>query len=807
MIRHRATSLVVMFLVMQPCLGVVRDPVDDELVVNPTFALAGDTGPVQAWQMVEPAWTKAACRVRPVEGGLLVEGGKDPYAVAGVAQEVQGIKSGLAYAIETVCQLRDIDNALESVLVRVGWTEGGKLIQPAGMLVRGPFVEGDTARFADVLVAPDGTDGARLSLEVKWPDGGAVLWKSVSMRATTPPAPRQAKIGTVYLRPRNSTPEKNVELWCAQIDAAGRVGLDIVCLGEAITTVGAGAKVDDVAEPIPGPVTQRLGRAAARNNIWVVAGVTERAGAVVYNTAVLLDRQGQIAGQYRKVHLPREEWTKGIRPGHEYPVFETDFGTVAMQICYDWFFPESTAAFALKGAEIVFAPTWGNTLPDSDGKVDGESTFRVRARDNGVYMVPSVYSGNSLVIDPMGRILASSAGKEGVFWTEVDLTQRECLPWVGHWGSIGPRHRRPGTYGALATPGMGGRNLHEYEGADGRVSRRAHAFYYPWYGNPQTDGAYAHWNMTQVVKEGRPVRYPGGDDIAANFYPQLGCYSSDSEADIAAHMRMLRRAGVGVLSTSWWGIDDYTDRILPKLLDGAAKYGIKVCFHIEPFRGRNARTTREAIVYLIDKYGSHPAFYRYGEGQGRPLFYVYDSYLTPAQEWATTLSPDGAASIRGTRYDSVVIGLWVKEREEAFMLEGGFDGFYTYFATEGFTYGSTPANWPALARWARDNGKLFIPCVGPGYDDTRIRPWNDANTRLRAGGAYYDREFAAAVDVGPELIAIASFNEWHEGTQIEPAVPKVVGDYRYEDYGPRDAEYYLYRTRVWIERYTGLRRP
>jgi predicted amidohydrolase len=180
-----------------------------------------------------------------------------------------------------------------------------------------------------------------------------------------------------------------------------------------------------------------------------VAGLTEKAGDLVYNTAVLLDRNGRLAGRYRKIHLPREEWKNGIRPGNEYPVFETDFGTIAMQICYDWFFPETAEIFALKGAEIIFAPTWGNTLPDEGGRVDGESVFRVRARDNGVYMVPSVYDGNSLVIDPMGRILANSAGKDGVFWAEVDLNERENLEWVGYWRSIGPRHRMTDTYKAL----------------------------------------------------------------------------------------------------------------------------------------------------------------------------------------------------------------------------------------------------------------------------------------------------------------------------------------------------------------------
>lgn len=793
MMERKVACVVVVFMMLTACSGWAG-----ELVENPTFAASSAAGVPDSWEISAPTWKPAACRLRSVEGGLLVDSPEDPFSVGGIVQEIAEIEPGQAYAIEAVCQLRDIDAPLHAILVRIGWTREGKLVHPAGMLVRGPFVEGDVARFSDVLVAPAGADGARLSLEVKWPGPGAVLWQSVSMQPAARPRPRHARIGTVYLRPRNSTPEKNLDLWCEQIDAAGALGLDIVCLGEALATVGTRATIQDVAQPIPGLVTQRLGEAARQNNIWVVAGITERVADVVYNTAVLLDRQGQIAGEYRKVHLPREEWTKGVRPGDEYPVFEADFGTVAMQICYDWFFPEATAAFALQGAEIVFAPTWGNTLPDKDGMVDGESTFRVRARDNAVYMVPSVYSGNSLVIDPMGRILASSDGREGVFWAEVDLAQRECLQWVGHWGSIGPRHRRPTTYGTLTERTLGGGTLRR---PDGALNARVHTFYYPWYSNPATDGAYAHWNMTQVVRQGRPARYPGGDDIAANFYPQLGCYSSGSERDLAAHMRMLRRADVGVIGTSWWGIDDYTDRVVPKLLDSAARHGIQVCFHIEPFRGRNAQTTREAIVHIIDTYGSHPAFYRYGEGAGRPMFYVYDSYLTPASDWATILSSAGSDSIRGTQYDSVVIGLWVKQREEAFMLEGGFDGFYTYFATEGFTYGSTPANWSALATWARENDKLFIPCVGPGYDDTRIRPWNTENKRSRAGGAYYDREFEAAIAAHPDVIGITSFNEWHEGTQIEPAVPKALDGYRYEDYGARPPEYYLDRTRHWAEQY------
>ena len=424
-------------------------PAEGELVQNPDFRQAGSGNLPAQWTAWTPLVREAACAVRATPKGLRVDAPGKPYAVGGVTQDLRGVEGGRAYAVEAACDVRKLPSPFRSLWLRINWTRRGKLLHPAGMLARGPRVEGDTATFRDVLVAPKETDGARLSLEVKWPRGGSALWTRVSVRPTAMPKPRKVKVGSVYLRPTRSTPAKNLDLWCQQIDDAGKLGLDVVCLGEAITIVGTRATATDRALPVPGPVTKRLGEAARRNRLWVVAGITERDSDAVYNTAVLMDRRGRLAGTYRKVHLPREEWKKGVMPGREYPVFRTDFGIVAIQICYDWFFPEAAQLFALQGAEILFAPTWGNTLPDKDGCVDGESTFRVRARDNGLYIVPSVYSGRSMVIDPMGRILVANKGRQRLVWCEIDLARRDRLSWVGRWRDIGPRDRMPATYPRL----------------------------------------------------------------------------------------------------------------------------------------------------------------------------------------------------------------------------------------------------------------------------------------------------------------------------------------------------------------------
>jgi len=453
------TTLLLCFVLMVgvawSMAAVGEEPPGTSSTFDVTFA--SDTGQLPAgWSVWRPEWEAAACTVRATTAGVVVESPGDPWAVGGLSGEWTEVRGGQAYALTAQCELQNIPFPYRSVLLRLEWLHGGKPLHPAGMLVRGPLVDetGRLGRFDDVLVAPPEAEAMRLSLEAKWLAGGTVTWKRVTCRPTTPPPSRTVRIATVRLVPHGTTPKQNLDLWCRQIDAAGKLHADIVCLGEAILAVGTGAPLTERAFPVPGPVTERLGEAAKRNGIWVVAGVTERAEQRVYNTAVLLDRQGRLAGKYRKVHLPREEWKKGITPGTEYPVFHTDFGTVAIQICYDWFFPEPEAIFAQKGAEIIFAPTWGNTRPDRDGMVDGESTFRVRARDNGVYMVPSAYSGDSLIIDPLGRILASTNGEDGIAYADVDLNRRERLEFVGYWRAIGPHDRMPETYEWLTGKGQ-----------------------------------------------------------------------------------------------------------------------------------------------------------------------------------------------------------------------------------------------------------------------------------------------------------------------------------------------------------------
>jgi predicted amidohydrolase len=155
--------------------------------------------------------------------------------------------------------------------------------------------------------------------------------------------------------------------------------------------------------------------------MYVVAGLTERAGGVVYNTAVLIDRHGNVAGKYRKVYLPREEVEGGLTPGRDFPVFDTDFGRIGMMICWDSQYVDPARALAIQGAEILFVPAAGGYM----------TLLKARALENHLYLVSSGDDVESAIIDPTGEVLFATK-ESGVNKTiSVNLEDRHIDPWLG----------------------------------------------------------------------------------------------------------------------------------------------------------------------------------------------------------------------------------------------------------------------------------------------------------------------------------------------------------------------------------------
>lgn len=213
------------------------------------------------------------------------------------------------------------------------------------------------------------------------------------------------------------------------------------------------------------------------------------------------------------------------------------------------------------------------------------------------------------------------------------------------------------------------------------VNPRVHVFYYPWYGNPEFDSVFLHWNHEYLSNwdKNDKAEYPSGrhqppEDIGANFYPLLGCYSSNDTKTVAQHMEWIKSAGAGVLVVSWYPPEQADkqgkpfDRLFPMILDSAMNHSLKVAFHIEPYEGRTPENMKDNLEYIIGKYGGHPATYRLSKSPGStkalPVFYIYDSYLSSSRSWSALLGRSGKHSIRNTELDGIFLGLVVELRHK-----------------------------------------------------------------------------------------------------------------------------------------------
>ncbi|MCJ7500489.1 acyltransferase [bacterium] len=212
----------------------------------------------------------------------------------------------------------------------------------------------------------------------------------------------------------------------------------------------------ELAETVPGPGTDRMCEFAASNGVVIVYPLFEKAGkGEYYNSAVVIDADGTMVGVYRKVHIPNVMgWHERFYflPGNKgFPVFETRFGTIGVQISWDVFFPEGPRILALKGADLIIVPTsnahasqerWEKMIA---GNALANSTFFLRVNRVGREEKQSFY-GKSFCMDPHGEMVHRPAGsRDSVHITAIDLD--EVTRTREEWAFF--RDRRESQYGEL----------------------------------------------------------------------------------------------------------------------------------------------------------------------------------------------------------------------------------------------------------------------------------------------------------------------------------------------------------------------
>ncbi len=252
------------------------------------------------------------------------------------------------------------------------------------------------------------------------------------------------------------TPEASLDKACNMLKDAADKGVQVACLPELFLTDYFCQRLDDsmfdLAEPVDGPTNQALAAIAKDTGMVIVSSIFEKAASgLYYNTAVVIEKTGEIVGTYRKMHIPHDplfEEKYYFTPGDQgFKAHETSAGKLGTLVCWDQWYPEGARLTAMQGADVLFYPTaigwhpsekaeWGESQVEA-----WETIQRSHAIANGVYVcavnrigheIPSSggdgieFFGHSFICDPYGRVLAmGSHDKEEILTATIDPTMIE----------------------------------------------------------------------------------------------------------------------------------------------------------------------------------------------------------------------------------------------------------------------------------------------------------------------------------------------------------------------------------------------
>lgn len=304
------------------------------------------------------------------------------------------------------------------------------------------------------------------------------------------------------------------------------------------------------------------------------------------------------------------------------------------------------------------------------------------------------------------------------------------------------------------------------------------AFYYGWYGTPEVSGRWVHWadaghDPTKLDVQGLP-------DIAALRHPAEGLYDSNDDAVIRRHLDLAEAAGIDVLIATWWGFGSFEDQSFKKLTDVIERdqRRIRVVIYYERFPEDRIENGVAEIERIVSEYGARPSYYKQ---DGKPVIFFYGRVIFPPFFcFAENCPADQPVEVDWAPYmerlrDSAfltgdALGLSPVTKRVHRVIANGFAGVHIYNPSAEMSYlqSNLDKHLSGYVQEVKASGRLPAVTIVPGYNDTQIgRPY--AFDLDRRGGELYREMWKAAKASGAPWILITSFNEWHEGTEIEPS--------------------------------------
>jgi len=314
--------------------------------------------------------------------------------------------------------------------------------------------------------------------------------------------------------------------------------------------------------------------------------------------------------------------------------------------------------------------------------------------------------------------------------------------------------------------------------------------YIDTWANPSTSRYWARWNWDAcgVVHDPNYVYPNGKHDIASVYYPLIGPYDSSDESVIEYHIRLAQASGIDVFVVDWYGTRNFYDfpaqnrkfinilRIAESMNFGiavdydATKFylgepGQSISKALIPDRSEALQAIHEDLAYVIKQFGGSPSYLKFN---GKPVIFAFSNYDLEPPKWG-----DIFGSLRKQGLDAFYVDMQGNTKYYPY-----FQGFFPWIWADAIAKGQTDSvsyindAEQRLDAFARYRSVSWGLGVWPGFDDTGVGGWCYDRGILkigRAGGALYNQTWKAALRGAPSWIFIITFNDWSEGTIIEPS--------------------------------------
>jgi glycoprotein endo-alpha-1,2-mannosidase len=327
-------------------------------------------------------------------------------------------------------------------------------------------------------------------------------------------------------------------------------------------------------------------------------------------------------------------------------------------------------------------------------------------------------------------------------------------------------------------------------------SPRVFAHYMPWFrAEPRANGS-IEWDHWQWYGKGRKhdpdtILENGRRDIASVFYPMIGPYDGRDPAVLEYHMLTAKAAGIEGFIADWYGPNTYADIVFSEMTKTAERYGMKVCICLEEkafFPGYSKAETRgqvqdvmeQHIRHVLEKYGHSPAYHQVN---GKPVFFIFNNFQDGILG-QHILRPDELAPVLDRFKDSPIM-----------FVRGYFNPAYDALVRAGYVWcgdAKTREEFYSTGTTLRAEGRLdyWVGLANPGFNDTGVNGWgNGSRVTERRGTAEFQDHWNEVLKYKPDAVQIATWNDFEEGTTIEPA----------EEYGFT----FVNETEKNVQRFTG----